>query len=523
LNLLLNKLTQLPANRLIWLLTAIGVLIAMQINYIQHGWINNDSVLYFEAARLFAAGEWKAGFQLFPWPLYSGLIATTHQLFGLDIHLSAQVLNVLFFGIATASFLKLIQLAGGDQLTLLSGSLILFSSQYVVGDVLQMLMRDQGFWAFFLTSLVFFTRFYRLNQLSDALLWQIFALIAMLFRIEGVSYLIGLPLILLLKTEQKLSARIYAVFLTNCINLILAISVASYLVLNNLSMKSLGRLQEVFSLNLYEQLSKNFIERSEIMASQVLGNYLDDFAIQALLLSFTFIMIAKTVSTAGLINIGFAILSVTKRKILLNENAWIVIRATILIAGINMFLIIFKVFVLSGRYIVALAFMVMILAAFGLRHCYKYFRPSSPDNQLKKWVLILVMSIMALGFVKNILPKKAGYNYEQDAVSWIKENNPDNLPVYYDDARARHYAKEAFIGTWPDNRKKLNADIENQSIDEYGYLLVSMSKSDMAHKPDLEHNLSGFVEVAKFTSVSGKKFILVYKNQLLEKNSWPLK
>jgi hypothetical protein len=57
---LLNKLLQLPTGRLTGLLTVVGVLIAMQINYIQHGWINNDSVLYFEAARLFSIGEWKA-------------------------------------------------------------------------------------------------------------------------------------------------------------------------------------------------------------------------------------------------------------------------------------------------------------------------------------------------------------------------------------------------------------------------------------------------------------------------------
>ena len=40
-------------------LTTIGIVVACWIMYIQHGWINDDSVIYFETARLFSIGEWK--------------------------------------------------------------------------------------------------------------------------------------------------------------------------------------------------------------------------------------------------------------------------------------------------------------------------------------------------------------------------------------------------------------------------------------------------------------------------------
>ncbi len=41
-------------DRLIALVTALGILLTARVIYIQHGWINADSVLYFEMARLFS-------------------------------------------------------------------------------------------------------------------------------------------------------------------------------------------------------------------------------------------------------------------------------------------------------------------------------------------------------------------------------------------------------------------------------------------------------------------------------------
>ncbi len=157
---LLKKLLSLSENQLQKFITLLAVLIACQVIYTQHGWINDDSVLYFEMARLFSMGEWKQGVAMFSWPFYPALISAVHQLTRFEIQTSAQVLNVLFFAITTYSFISLIRLAGGNKTTLICGGFLLLSSAYIVGDVLPMLMRDQGFWAAFLTSLVYFTRFY---------------------------------------------------------------------------------------------------------------------------------------------------------------------------------------------------------------------------------------------------------------------------------------------------------------------------------------------------------------------------
>lgn len=509
-----KKVLQLPTNQLILLLSLIGVLIATQINYIQHGWINNDSVIYFEAARLFAAGEWQEGYNIFSWPLYSALIALIHKLTTLNIHLSAQVLNVILFGITTASFLKLVQLAGGENKVILAGSLILFSSQYVVGDVLQMLLRDQGFWAFFLTSLVFFIRFYKTGRLSDALLWQIFIMLATLFRIEAITYLFLLPLVLLAKNNCAFKEKIQAFLKSHILNITGAFLISILLLTSSdFSIDNMGRLREIFTWNLYTELTEKLLARSELMATQVLGPFLDEFAVEGLIVTFLFVMVAKTLSTTGWISAGLAFLTIRSHYRFINPESWQVLKASMLIATLNMALIVMKVFVLSGRYVVALALLLMVLASFYLSHAFKYMQSKSDRDKSKKWLLVAVIVIMTLGAIKNILPKKEGYNYQQDAVAWLKQHNSDNLPVFSNDSRIKYYAGLPFTGTWKDNWKILIQEIRNGSINNYEFLLISEIDESPEREKFLTERLPNFKEVMRSSNAKGKKYVVVYQNQ----------
>ena len=507
-NSLLNKLIQLPANRLTWLLTVIGVLIAIQINYIQHGWINNDSVLYFEAARLFTLGEWQQGFQLFPWPLYSGLIALVHSISGFSLHFSAQILNVLFFGIATFSFLKLIRHCGGDNATLLYGALLLFSSQYIVGDALQMLLRDQGFWAFFLTGLVFFVRFYRSLSWTDAVVWQLAMITAMLFRVEGITYLAVLPLTLLWHNDSSFRTICLAFIKAHSINLALILTVTVYVSFTGLSVEHLGRLKEIFTPNLYQELTALFRYQSEIMAVQVLGKFLDEFATEGLILTFLFILTSKTISTAGWITVGLAAYTIKLRQRLLDRDGWRILAVVMAIALIDMFLIILKVFVLSGRYVAPLALMLILLAAFGLSELFRHLKTGSAK---KRWLVYILAVVLVLGMVKNILPKLAGHNYQQDAVAWVKSHNPDNLPVFYDSSRVRYYAGEPFIGTWMDVWQKVTEATEDGSIHKYEFLLISQEDNEEWKSAYLAEKLPGYRKVHRASNRKGKKFVVIYQ------------
>lgn len=508
----LTRIEKIKTPQLYLALTILAALLASRVQYIQHGWINRDTVLYFESARLISIGQFKEAISVYNWLTYPACIAGIHNLTSLSIHHSAQLLSVVFFTITTASFAKIIELGGGNKKTILTGALILFSSSYIVGDVLEWLMRDQGFWACFLTSLVFFIRFNSRHRYGDAFLWQVFAILATLFRIEAIMYLLFLPLIFLFETNESLVSRVKNLIKSNFVNILAALLIILALSFNSkLSMQSFGRLQEVFTNKLLQELTYNLITKSQIMSEQVL-QYLPEYAVSGLLLTFLFVIAVKSIVAPGIINFLLAAYGITQKK-LIRVPVYRTLKATAIIALITMSLIIVKVFLLSGRYVVALAFVVMIVAAFQLGNMLTEYSKSKIKN--KKWVFVtsLIFIFMLGSTIKNIWPKAQGYNYMQDAIAWIKQNKHDNTPVFYNEPRLRYYAGEKFIGTWmtQDDWKIVQEKIKNGEINQYNDLIISYSSKHLLKIDELKGQLTQFSLVKNFTNARGKKGVLIFK------------
>jgi voltage-gated potassium channel Kch len=511
----LKTIEAMPFNKLTVFIIAIGMLLAAQIQYIQHGWINPDSVLYLEAAKLFAKNQWQAGFAVFSWPFYSILIAATHKISTLSVHLSAQLLSVIFFGITTASFLKIIHLAGGKSMQLLAGGFVLVSAKYLMGDVMEMLMRDQGFWAFYLAGIGFFIQFYKTNLFKYAALWQTSIILATLFRIEAITFLFFMPFLILLCKTTTLQERLKSFIKCNLIHISLATIIIATLMLNpHLSTKVLGRLNEVFSTNLYNELTKNLHDKSSIMSTLVLGRYLNEFAIPGLLLTFIYVMIVKTFSATGLVNMALAWFSLKSKQRLLDKEVSLVLGMAAVIAIINMGLIITKIFVLSSRYVVALSFIIMLFSSFYLaKLLVQFIKENHALYKKNNWFLLAVLLLMSVSLINNILPKQQGYNYLQDAVSWVQANNKNNKPVFYDEPRARYYANEPFIGSWPDDWEVVKKAIENNSINNYEHLIINHSTKHPEREKLLIDTLENFDEVKRFSNPKANNFAVVYQKK----------
>jgi hypothetical protein len=450
----LKKLSALTENQLHKLFTFLAVVIACQVIYIQHGWINDDSVLYFEVARLFSIGEWKQGLAMFSWSLYSALISAVHQLTQFEIQTSAQILNVLFFAITTYSFISLIRLAGGNKTTIVSGAFLLLSSSYIVGDVLPMLMRDQGFWAMFLTSLVYFIRFYRDKKLSKALLWQICALVAVLFRIEAITYLAIMPFMLLKQQEYTIKQRLKHFFQINLIPIFALAAIAGALImLPSVHLSDFGRLQEAVMIfpRIFTDITQTFIAKANIMSNEVLGGFFDDYGLMGLIVSLAFIVIFKVISLIGWPVAGIFALSHLNRQNSMPAQAMqsdtiYILRWVALLALLNACVIIASVFVLSSRYIIALGFILLIFAAFHLAFLFEKIRDKQINKGWQKMLLYFLIVLISLFGIKNILPKRAGYNFEQDAVAYLKQQQVPNDKVFFVTPRSRYFAGAPYIG-----------------------------------------------------------------------------
>lgn len=508
-----KKLSTHQPSNIQWVIVFISLLVAAQVQYIQHGWINPDSVLYLEAAKLFAVGEWKAGFAVFPWPFYSLCIAATHHLTSLSIHHAAQLLNVIFFAIATYAFTAIIQLCGGKQKELITGGLIFLSAQYMIGGVLEMLMRDEGFWAFFLLSIVFLIRFHQRHQLKDALLWQIMIIMAVLFRIEAMLYLVLLPLVLMLN-HQPLTRNLALVAKAYSLQIILALAVMTALLIHpTLSTDMLGRLNEIFTANLWQAFTQKILTKSQIMSELVLDEYLEEFALPGLILTFLYVIIVKSISATGIIPFGLGVLGIKNRYALIEKKGGQILMATMLIALLNMALIITKVFVLSGRYVLAISFILMVLASFYFAHLLD--QSAIKSNKKSQWIVRVLLVVMVLGFVKNLMPKKTGYNYMQDAVKWLDSNSHASLKteVFFNETRMRYYAGAPFIGTWNNNLSLISTAISDRSIYQHPFLMIATSTKEEVNLHALMVKLPDYKEIKRFHDAKAKKYVIVYQKE----------
>lgn len=500
----LHQIDQWQPSRLIIVAVILSALLAAWMQYIQHGWINPDSVLYIEQAKHYAQGDFAGMIKLFNWPLYGISIGIVHQLTGLSFHLSAQCLNTLFFALATFSFLKLITLLGGNTRTLFFAVALLFSSQYIVGDVLEMLMRDEGFWAFFLTGIFFFVRFSLKQKASDALLWQLFMMIAMLFRLEAIAYLLLLPILYVLTVSSPWRDRFLGAIQTYSLSLFFGVGILIYFAQHpEMGMSHFGRLQEVFDANFYSSLTEKLFEQADIMAKEVLDRYLDEFAVEGILITFALILVSKSIVATGYIPTILAYFGIKDSNSAISPLARRILFLLLLIGMTTAGLIIIKRFVLSKRYLVTLVWVLLIFASFQIA------KLSKQNNSKSRFLLIVISICMMLGVIKNILPKRDGYNYEQEAVTWLNAKRPAPQTVFYHNSRLRYYAHadfKAFGDFWD----AFAARVEARQALPYDYLVINISKRDQEKLTFLADKLPEFQEIKRFYAPAQKKYCAVY-------------
>lgn len=509
-NLIYQKIITLPEKKLIPILVFFSTLIAWRIIFIQHGWINDDSVLYFEIARLFSLGDWKVGLSLFDWPFYPALIAGMHKITSAPFQLCAQILNVCFFAITTLSFLSLIRIAGGNQLTIICGALLLFSTSYIVGDILPMLLRDQGFWAFFLTSIYYFTQYYRHQTFKTAFLWQLSAVIAVLFRIEAMTFLALLPFIFFV--EKKFDG-IRPWLIANTLGLLILVTVSLMLIFHpTLTLADFGRINQLTSV-----LQQGFINvgndvnaKASIIATHVLGHFLKEYSILMLLTGLLTILVIKCLLSAGWVAIALLGIKLHEASTTIAPDALKIFYWVIALAILNAALILINVYVLTGRYIVSLGFMILILSAFCLAYLIKNLK-----KRQHTIILTIILIVLSLTFIKNLLPKKTGYNYEQDAIAWIKKiEKPHDSRIFYVSPRARYYANAPYQGRGYDYWDYTQKAIADGSIYAYDYLVITLNGQPAKNEKVLTQKLSQYQLIHRVYGLKNKKSILIYKKQV---------
>ena len=164
---------------------------------LQNPLLNDDAYKYLRAAELFNTEGVLAVLESVSWPYYAFLIALADKVLPGGPIVAAHVLNTALYALLTYAFLLLVrELRDTPRIRLFAAVCILAFP--LTNEMRFFLIRDTGFWAFALLSLVWLIRHNRSGDTRMALWWSITLVLACVFRIEGMLLLAFAPWSLLL-------------------------------------------------------------------------------------------------------------------------------------------------------------------------------------------------------------------------------------------------------------------------------------------------------------------------------------
>lgn len=256
--------------------------------------VNKDGSLYLIVADLISQGEWQAAFARYPWPFFPILISFTSQVAGLIPEYAAYLLSTLFLMLVVVSFIDFVRLLGGDKRTQMLAALVILSLPYF-NESRAEILRDHGYWFFYLVGLRFLFQHYRNPYSKWGLGWNVAIFLSCLFRMEGFVMMAILPLILLMNKGFLFKQRWIAFAQANLFTLFLLIA---GLLLLPLVGDNMGRLAEFHSrlIEFWDAITIGLEQKAEVIRQGVLPALSSKFAMQSVVLMLVLIVAIKTLT-----------------------------------------------------------------------------------------------------------------------------------------------------------------------------------------------------------------------------------
>ena len=248
----------------------------------------------------------------------------------------------------------------------------------------------------------------------------------------------------------------------------------------------------------------------------MLGSFFDNYGMMGVIVSLAFIVIFKVISLIGWPVAGIMALS---RNIgstqLMQQDTRVVLCWASALALLNAGVIIASVFVLSGRYIIALGLILLIFAAFQLACLIEKIRSKQIKKTWQKVLVFIFLALLTFSAVKNILPKRAGYNFEQDAVAYLKQQQIPNSQVFFVTPRSRYFAGAPYASRGYDYWDYTQAAIADGSIYQYDYLAINLDIDERyaAREKILSEKLPQYKVAKEFYGLRNKKKIMLFERK----------
>ena len=393
--------------------------------------INKDGILYLQAAELFISGNADAAFAAYNWPFYSILIALFHKLTSIPLESTAYILNSVFFILLT------------DALILISSLILSLPRQLKIAAILILcfmpilnyrdyIIRDPGYWAFTCIALYHFMIFLNSSRAIHGMLWQIFMIFAILFRMEGIFLLITLPLFLLL--SKKLRGDMVIKKLVSCFFIsIILLAVIPFI--GDLTTKQFSKIYTIFNYTNFNFLFDKLIFSAEILEHQILNKYSGEYATFILIFGFLSLLIYKIFEGFSISYIVILLASFKNSTQSANTLYRDLFLYFLILNSLILFVFLLKEHFVSSRYIVLTSISLLLLLLFHLV-------TSIEQLYLKKNKILLAIIFLCLSY--NLIDSGTttrDKSYIKDIALLSVKKVPEKSSVLVNNKAAFYYLK----------------------------------------------------------------------------------
>ncbi|MBX3709356.1 MAG: phospholipid carrier-dependent glycosyltransferase [Gammaproteobacteria bacterium] len=487
-----------------------SVLLSLSVDY-RESVVNPDGICYLLSAQLVGTSSIKEVMQFCPqsqWPLYSILIYLLVQISHLSYAASAYVLNSFFSLLSVIAFILIIKELGGSRRVLwLAALVILFDHQFNI--LRENIIRDHGFWAFYLSSILFFLYYFRKPTWTTGVAWYTSLIIATLFRIEGAIFLIVMPFLTLVNFSVSSKERIKSFLILTSPMILLCMAFITWQLFHaQLGLEKLGRISEIIN-----QLQNGFVilaDRYHTSKTALVQHVLPpEGAADATVVLFLVWISWYALNVCITLSWGYAALVAYAWK---NKVASLSARSTLVIGGyLSVNAIVTLVFLaehlfISKRYLIALTLTLMLWVPFAL------------NDLIQKWhskyhriFLSLIASIIFISALSGIIEFGHSKSYIRSAGNWAAKNIPVDATIYVNDLQLMYYTQHFGTHIFKILPDYLQANAITQGRwKQYDYLALRLKNKEEGAMAGILQELKELEPIQIFSNKRGNH-ISIYK------------
>lgn len=485
-----ERLSNLSVATLVGVICAIHIALLLWQNYLVQ--TNDDGILYLRAARLFAEGRFEEARALYKWIAYPFMVGSISAVTGFDAMPIAYVLNGIASTVTVLILLRCVWTSSPYRTTLICAALLLLGNMWF-NDLRATIVREHFYFMFGVIGFYFMLRDVQAPRTVYRIGFVAATLLAALFRIEALGFLVLIPL-LRLTIEAPPSRRIRLL----AIGGLLVAGICGALILAFWS----------DSGSLSSLLAKPRA-RIEILRDQVLW----PFEFRKAHLAYASMILGLLLY--GLINsIGLAPLVTTifgaSHDPALRRSPALYLSALYLIVGVVILGMqtYFNLF-FDPRHGLILSLILTVPAAMGFRDLLSISK-NAPRWSSLRFINGFVIVLLVIGFAVGI-KKYDSQRYRLEAGKWLAENISKDAKVEGNSNQILFYG--GFVNNDPELVRlsaSHNLDLSSRrDWKSYDVVVMELRKDQLGQLPLLEKNI-GRAPVKSFRNARGDG-IFIYK------------